>query len=336
MPPKLRGRSLNLGAGRDSNSCPQIRTVRADSAILKFLCQRGPQIQGATSFKRGAAKRLLTFRNGNVSLRTLPQKIIRFQVRSSRQVSLNIKQRGAVLQPSHAVGRPFPGFFHQNYGGDAGLYPANRMIDPKLAQWRNFPDEVYDDMPALFKRIVSVAGRPSLVVCGKGRCEAMPKRPGLPTLQKRSTRATNPDIEVCQSKHLKRCAVSVLLGPPTIFATKAVTSNMIAVCSAARCASSGLPQPLLLKLRLHTAHFPEAALNSSRPFCNVLTIRSMSNAPVVQENAMPNHSKNKSIAAPSLIRVARTLTASSTFARSNQVCVNATASLSYKRVRPRT
>jgi hypothetical protein len=33
---------------------------------------------------------------------------------------------------------------------------------------------------------------------------------------------------------------------------------------------------------------------------------------------------------------ATTLTASSTFAGSNQVCVNAIASLSYNRVRPRT
>jgi hypothetical protein len=35
-------------------------------------------------------------------------------------------------------------------------------------------------------------------------------------------------------------------------------------------------------------------------------------------------------------RRATTLTASSTFAGSNQVCVNAIASLSYSRVRPRT
>jgi len=58
--------------------------------------------------------------------------------------------------------------------------------------------------------------------------------------------------------------------------------------------------------------------------------------PVLQKNATPNHGKTKESHTVIDPRRATTLTASSTFAGSNQFCVNAIASLSYNRVRPRT
>jgi hypothetical protein len=57
--------------------------------------------------------------------------------------------------------------------------------------------------------------------------------------------------------------------------------------------------------------------------------------PVLQKNATPNHSKKKHRRTVIDPRRATTLTASSTFAGSDQFCVNAIASLPYNRVRQR-
>ena len=97
----------------------------------------------------------------------------------------------------------------------------------------------------------------------------------------------------------------------------------------------------VLALQIRREHDPGRGCSPCAPDCTGrLTVGMMSDLPM-GKRGWPRRSRRtaakQSIATSSLIpRRASTLTASSTFAGSDQFCVNAIASLSYNRVRPRT